>query len=67
MLNHVLKDVSKYCQEMFLKQHNWYFCDNDIFWKFVHVNILKSYASMLNYNIESKGVYEKKKTTIASN
>ena len=61
MLNHVPKDVSKYCQEMSLKQHSRKFCGNDIFWYFVHVNILKSYASnALNYNIESKGIYEKK-------
>ena len=36
------------------------FCGNDIFWYFVHVNILNTYASMLNYNIDSKGIYEKK-------
>ena len=45
---------------MSLKQHSRSFCGYDNFWYFVNVNILKSYASMLHCNIESKDVYEKK-------
>ena len=41
------------------------FYGREIFWYFIHANILKSYDSMCNYNIESKHVPEKKR--LASN
>ena len=34
---------------------------DEIFWYFIHSNILKTYDFMYNYNIESKRVPEKKR------
>ena len=48
-----------------LKQQSMYLYGREIFWYFIHANILKSYDFMCNYNIESKQVLEKQR--LASN
>ena len=39
------------------------FCRLEIVWYFIHVNILKSYDFMCNYNIESKHSGTREKVT----